>query len=101
VEENQRSGRDPWSVRQTGIYHYHSATDRFDFYLVLNPYYAEECVLEQQLRHFTDSKAKRESLLENPYRLHLFPFAAYVDNWRWCFRHLGKEFSKMVDTSVR
>jgi hypothetical protein len=100
VEENQRSGSDPWSIRQTGIYHYHSAIDHFDFYLVLNPYVLEKCFLEQQFLYLIKSKAARESLLENPYRLHLLPFASYVDNWRWYFRHLGKEFSKMVEISI-
>ena len=35
-------------------------------------------------------------ITQNPFRLHLLLFSSYFDNWRWYFRHLGKEFSRTV-----
>ncbi|KAI4163923.1 MAG: hypothetical protein LQ342_002420 [Letrouitia transgressa] len=100
VEENHRSEIQPWSIRQTGIYHHHSASENFDFFIVLNPYPLDECAFGGQLLDLTRSHVAIESLLRHPYRLHALAFAAYLDNWRWYFRHLGEKFSKMVRVFV-
>ena len=42
------------------------------------------------------SQAELASLVENPYRLHIVPFALYLDNWRWYFRFLGEKFQEKV-----
>ena len=44
------------------------------------------------------SQAELASLVENSYRLHLMPFALYLDNWRWYFRYLGEDFQDKVRT---
>lgn len=42
------------------------------------------------------SQAELASLAENPYRMHIMPFALYLDNWRFYFRYLGEEFQDKV-----
>ena len=37
AEENHRSSDRPWSVRQTGVYHHHSAKNDFDLFILLHP----------------------------------------------------------------
>ncbi|KAK0514786.1 hypothetical protein JMJ35_002165 [Cladonia borealis] len=97
-EENQRSRDSPWSVRQTGVYHHHSSTKKFDLFIILHP--LNESVLERRLLEFglpqSDARGLT-SIFENPYRLHILPFASYLENWRWYFRSLGKEFQKKND----
>lgn len=94
VEENKRSSSQPWSTRQTGIFHHHSATEDFDFFIFLNPYPLEDCLVEKQILNLTKSLPAVAALLEDPFRLHLLPFASYLDNWRWYFQYLGQDFSK-------
>ena len=96
-EENHRSQDSPWSVRQTGVYHHHSSTKKFDLFIFLHP--LNESVLEKRLLDFgrprTDARGLT-SICKNPYRLHILPFASYVENWRWYFRFLGDEFQDKV-----
>ena len=97
AEENHRSPNIPWSVRQTGVYHHHSATDDFDLFILIHP--IESSLFEQQVTNLvmiSSSQAELASLVENPYRLHFMPFALYLDNWRWYFRYLGENFQEMV-----
>ena len=92
VEENYRSPEQPWSVRQTGVYQYHSATRPFDFFIFLHP--LVDSLLEQHLTHLDVPEAT--SFCQDPYRLHALPFAAYLDNWRWYLRDLGEDFQSKV-----
>ena len=87
----------PWSVRQTGVYHHHSAKDAFDLFILLHP--VEGSLFEQQVTNLAmpqSSQAELASLVENPYRMHIMPFALYLDNWRWYFRYLGERFQEKV-----
>ena len=87
----------PWSVRQTGVYHHHSAQDAFDLFILLHP--IEDSLFEQQVTNLAmpqSSQAELASLVENPYRMHIMPFALYLDNWRWYFRSLGERFQEKV-----
>ena len=87
----------PWSVRQTGVYHHHCANDGFDLFILLHP--IEDSLFEQQvitLAMLQSSQAELASLVENPYRMHIIPFALYLDNWRWYFRSLGETFQEKV-----
>lgn len=98
AEENHRSPERPWSVRQTGVYHHHSVQSNFDLFILLHP--IENSLFEQQVTSLAmtqSSQAELASLVENPYRMHLMPFALYLDNWRWYFRYLGEEFQKKND----
>ena len=41
-------------------------------------------------------RAELENIVKNPYRMHIMPFALYLDNWRWYFRYLGEDFQDKV-----
>ena len=101
AEENHRSPDRPWSVRQTGVYHHHSANDEFDLFILLHP--IKKSLFENQvtsLAMMQSHQTELASLVENPYRMHIMPFALYLDNWRWCFRYLGEEFQDKVSYSL-
>ena len=95
-EENHRDENQPWSTRQTGIYHHHSPSDKFDLFILLNPYPVDECILEQQICNLSTSPKSVQSLVANPYRMHTLLFALYSDNWRWYFRYISDGFMKRV-----
>ena len=97
AEENHRLPDVPWSVRQTGVYHHHFAKNDFDLFILLHP--IENSLFEQQLTRLSttqSSRAELESLVENPYRIHIMPFTLYLENWRWYFRYLGEKFQEKV-----
>ena len=100
TEENHRFPSNPWSVRQTGVYHHHSYKNDFDLFIFLHP--LSESVLERQLLAWDAQSHASEivSVCENPYRLHILPFAVYIDNWRWYFRSLGEDFEERVSQSL-
>lgn len=95
-EENHRDEKQPWSTRQTGIYHHHSPSDDFDLFILLNPYPKDTCVLEQEICNLSTSPRSVQSLVASPYRMHTLLFALYSDNWRWHFRYISHEFMKKV-----
>lgn len=97
AEENHRSADRPWSVRQTGVYHHHSVKGGFDLFILLHP--IQDSLFEQQVTSLAmkqSSQAELASLVENPYRMHLMPFALYLDNWRWYSRYLGEDLQHKV-----
>ena len=101
AEENQRSPDFPWSVRQTGVYHHHSAEDHFDLFILLHP--IEHSLFEQQVTNLAMMKSSHIELVrlvENPYRMHIMPFTLYLDNWRWYYRYLGDKFQEKVRYTI-
>ena len=97
AEDNRRSRSLPWSIRQTGIYHHHSALDGFDLYIFINP--LEHSMLEKQLSVFSEPNACQEtlsSIAAAPQQIHLISFASYISNWRWCLDYWGEKFQEMV-----
>lgn len=101
AEENRRSNDNPWSVRQTGVYHHHVSTRDFDLFIFLHP--LEESFLECQLITIaapSHPKSELASLCANPYQLHSLAFALYSDNWRWYLRYLGEEFQEKVSSMI-
>ena len=97
TEENHRSPESPWSVRQTGVYHHHSATMDFDLFIILNP--LVNSAFERQLLAFgapQSNESELANVCENPYRLHILPWAVYLDSWRWYLRYLGEQFQEKV-----
>jgi hypothetical protein len=94
AEENNRAPATPWSIRQTGVYHQHSA--QFDLWILLNP--VDKSVLERQLELLEETRhiAALQKLRDDPFRLHSLVCESYVHNWRWYIRFLGKQFEGKV-----
>src|SRR6266536_4421292 len=92
AEENHRSPKTPWSVRQTGVYHQHDDKSKFDLWILLNP--SGESVIESQLEELESPEPAPNAALaricDDAFRLHVLICASYVDNWRWYLRYLGE-----------
>ena len=91
VEQNQRSGRDPWSLRHTGIYHHHERTGAVDVVVLLHP--IRDPVIENTIATLELDPVKRNLLCRTPFLLHTWLFDCYSDNWRWYLRMLGERFA--------
>ena len=94
VEENHRKTSQPFSPRQTGIYHHHSSDETLDLFIIVNP--MEDSILELQLVQMMQSRTTALSICEHPFRLHLLLFALYIDNWRWYLRYIGEQLDRKV-----
>jgi hypothetical protein len=95
IEENHRPGRNPWSLRHTGVYHHHSP--EFDLWIILNPIMdspVEMRLLELEMP--SADPAEVSKICENPFLLHILLFSSYFGNWRWYFRSLGDDFERAV-----
>jgi len=99
-EQNHRSGPDPWSLRHTGVYHYH--TPESDLWIILNP--IKESPVETrllELERLPANSAEVRRICDNPFLLHTLLFSSYFGNWRWYFRSLGDDFEKKVCSYLR
>jgi hypothetical protein len=93
MEENHRGGKDPWSLRHTGMYHYHSKEIHSpDLFILLHPI-REPTFETEELAALEIDTFARKALCSDPYLLHKWLFTAYFDNWRWYLRHLGTRFA--------
>lgn len=91
VEQNQRGGMNPWSMRHTGICHHHNSGG-IDVFILLHP--VREPAIQTVLSALETDPIMRRALCSNPFLLHTWLFARYFDNWRWYFRYLGERFAE-------
>ena len=94
VEEHYRKSSNPFSFRQTGIYHRHSANEELDVFIVVHP--VEDSLLEEEVVRILRSKETALDFCKNPFRLHFSPFIMYIDNWRWYLRFIGEQLGHKV-----
>jgi len=95
-EENFRGGSNPWSLRQTGVYHHH--TDDHDLFILLNS--TQDSAFEMRILQLLKQDTERTQLCQNLFRMHVLLFSTYMEQWRWYFRHLGAQFEKKVRRSA-
>lgn len=90
IEQNNRGGPNKWSLRHTGVFHRHSASEA-DLVIVLHP--IEDPKLQDVISALQEDHAAREEFCRNPLKLHEAFFACYTDDWRWYLRDLGERFN--------
>jgi hypothetical protein len=110
VERNNRTFGDPWSVRQTGVYH------RFETVAQPSSKHdkGKETIAERNaenlwmlLHPMPKSRAQTrlaaaveglmaEELAEDPLRLHVLILSSYVDNWRWYLHDVKRRYTRFV-----
>jgi hypothetical protein len=96
VEKNNRKHGDPWSVRQTGVYHRFSITDSLkaeNFWLLLHP--MPNSKAQTRMRIATE-KLGEDEMVRDPLRLHVLIMSSYVDNWRWYLHDIKRQYTELV-----
>ena len=93
VERNGRPQGNNWSIRQTVVYHQHTA-DNTDTWIILLP--KAESVFQRRLATvFSDTRSARAVQLD-PTAVHLLLFSSYIENWRWYLGQLSETFLDAV-----
>lgn len=96
VERNNRKGlgKNPWSVRQTGVYHQYSPQDDAHFWILLHP--KNDSKVQIAIQKAARQYSRTNAMLSNAAFMHLLILSSYVDNWRWYMKDLCSDFTKMV-----
>ncbi|KAH6682672.1 hypothetical protein B0J14DRAFT_673055 [Halenospora varia] len=98
MENNRRLHGDPWSLRQTGVYHQYSGRgddDTKNLWVLLHP--VNESVVCSRLESAASSDLGVEEMKFNPMRLHLLIFSSYIDNWRLYLHDITRQFLMLED----
>ena len=92
MERNGRLHGNPWSIRQTGVYHRYSPLENSSVWLLLHP--LANSIAQKRLN---DCYSRPHCGLNiNPLRIHILLLSSYLDNWRWYLKDLGNTFLKIV-----
>ncbi|KAL6231196.1 hypothetical protein BDW75DRAFT_49915 [Aspergillus navahoensis] len=91
-------GRDPWVLRQTGVYHKYEFATRNSTWLFLNP--TTNCKFQDRLKCYLLSPAERSSLSHNPLLIHSMLFATFFPAWRDYLKHLEGRMLPIANTTV-
>lgn len=85
---------DPWSVRQTAVYHRLEKATGQAIWIFMHPK-AKSVAHKQILDHITSQK-DRESNEQDPMFIHSLLWASYVGNWRDYMEHYEGDILKIV-----
>ncbi|KAF2837145.1 hypothetical protein M501DRAFT_995677 [Patellaria atrata CBS 101060] len=94
VEPNgRRLGRDPWSYRQTGLYHRYQAKGSTNIFVLLHP--KSDSVVQQRIESCSRSPEEKQSLAEHPMYLHLIILKSYTAHWQSYIEDLADGLAKI------
>jgi hypothetical protein len=102
MERNNRSYGDPWSLRQTGVYHKYSgfgAVKSRNLWILLHP--MRKSRVTKRLEDSTPVEIGAADLSTYPLQLHLLVFSSYVDNWRHFLHDMTRTFLNLVRVPER
>lgn len=93
VELNGRNRGDPWSVRQTAVYHQLSLDTKRSRWIILQPSESVRTRLKYVLKgeYLNDRSSGFDCLVP-----HMLFLSAMVANWQEYIEHLHSELSRLV-----
>ena len=93
MEENGRSAGDPWSLRQTAVYHQFHQEDGRSCWIILQIATGMRIRLEQAL---SDKRYRNRRDGVDPVRLHIDFLSAMASNWARYLEYLHAQLAKLV-----
>ncbi|KAL8900753.1 MAG: hypothetical protein Q9192_000912 [Flavoplaca navasiana] len=91
VELNHRGTREPWSVRQTAIYHRYMLEGKASTWIMISP----SVKIKASLNKYVSSSENLAAL--NPFEIHVILLDTALGNWRSYIIYLTEEVSKQTD----
>jgi hypothetical protein len=101
-ERNGRKHGDPWSLRQTGVYHRYSMPASGigqNFCLLLHP--MQDSKAQKRISSAAASGMTATTIGLDPLRLHVMIISSYVHNWCWYLRYNTKNYLELVSNIER
>lgn len=88
--------KDPWSLRQIGLYSRCCSKPSFSSFIVLFPTPLDESEVYSRLKNEGPSGTSATSFENNPINVHLLFLATYLHNWQTYLEVLADDFRTMV-----
>lgn len=100
MERNKRSrgDLDPWSLRQTGVYHKYTKRESgngTNLWLLLHPVPKSKVKTRLEEASASDLGVHANNTNDH-FRLHLLVFSSYIDNWRPYLHDMTRQFLALV-----
>ncbi|KAL4951767.1 hypothetical protein BDW69DRAFT_196210 [Aspergillus filifer] len=94
----EEKGKDPWVLRQTGVYHKYDFTTKNSTLVFLNP--TQECQFQTRLMNLIRLQQQQAQLFENPLLIHSILFGTFCGAWRDYLKHLESRILSIANTTV-
>ena len=98
-EKTNRDTDEPWSIRQTALYHQIQYDDQKSTFFAISPY--KNTKGEQRLIRWLQQAAPTENATQDIIRVHSVLFDTYIDGWREYMTHYESELEELVRESNR
>jgi oligoribonuclease (3'-5' exoribonuclease) len=100
VEKSKQSCRkNPWSIRQTGVYHKYNEHTKQSLWIVLSP--TSDSAAQQRIVEYVQNASNRRKLIANSILLHTLLLSSYISNWRDYCEYHEIEIEHIVSLSNR
>ncbi|OCK78099.1 hypothetical protein K432DRAFT_406761 [Lepidopterella palustris CBS 459.81] len=96
--KEKTDGGDPWSIRQTGVYHRHDMTKNHSIWILLHP--VPDSAGERGLTELLKIPHSRPSLLQNPLLIHGLLFSTYIHKWRDYMTYYEEKLLPLSNTTM-
>lgn len=94
IEPNRRRPpKDPWSFRQTGVYHKSSKANNVNKVLLIHP--TDESAAETKIEGLVSSSHKA-ALTRHPLHIHLLILSSYLFHWQDYIESKADELEQIV-----
>ncbi|KAL4945276.1 hypothetical protein BDV06DRAFT_45373 [Aspergillus oleicola] len=94
----EEKGKDPWVLRQIGVYHKYDFTTKMSTWVFLNS--TPECQFQIRLMNFVRLHEQGAHLSENPLLIHSILFGTFCAAWRDYLMHLESRILSIANTTV-
>lgn len=89
---------EPWSFRQTGVYHKYKASSKDNRAIILHPNDAAQA--QARLKSFVHP-TQPSKLAEHPLNIHLVIISTYLVHWHKYIENLASELEQIVRPSKK
>ncbi|KAL4960020.1 uncharacterized protein BDV14DRAFT_193313 [Aspergillus stella-maris] len=94
----EEKGKDPWVLRQTGVYHKYDFTTKNSTLIFLNP--TQQCQFQTRLMNLVRLQEQQAQLIQNPLLVHSILFGTFCAAWRDYLKHLESRILSIGNTTV-
>jgi hypothetical protein len=98
AEKTNRKGAEPWTIRQSALYHQIRIADKRSLYITINPYQNTEAedILMRWLQDMPSATCYHRQILRPAAML----LALRMDQWRQYMKHYEREVTQAVNTTA-
>lgn len=85
---------EPWSIRQTAVYHQQRCRTDESIFLMLHPLYGSHA--DTQLRQSLKQEDARQGYVQRPINIHILMVTSYLSRWRDYLLYYEDEVQQLV-----